>query len=417
MAPPVKASRIPATHSSCRRRCSSKYLDAGKKVASHAVLLPDGIRFSAGATTSRLDRRDPGADPRLLRRFTDIRRRHAGEPARDRLRHQRRRAAAAGKIPAAQRFEHRDALAAGAKSFADVAREDGLNAKYLRIALVDLERRRALPVLDAFPGPMADCARRATRPRSRRRSPMAEGALAVHQRRPHRQDRGSEGVDGAGQPGGRRTGTAAQDAGRASSGEVTLYLVAGDAGDGNEHDVVVWDKPRLVRPGRPDLLLARRARSRPTSWRRCARQGVRRRGEMPGCRRRGERRQGPGRPRPSSRKSTTSSPRILAAWLDYLGIGTSGGRRQDRHTAQGQDRELSRATTSSRAGAAPDLPNVVANSSNQHVRIPGQHEAAQRGRASDAHACGWQPAGVARPARCCRSPARCSTRIPSAATG
>ena len=28
----------------------SKYLDAGKKIASHAVLLPDGIRFSAGAT-------------------------------------------------------------------------------------------------------------------------------------------------------------------------------------------------------------------------------------------------------------------------------------------------------------------------------------------------------------------------------
>ena len=28
----------------------SKYLDAGKKIADHAVLLPDGIRFSSGAT-------------------------------------------------------------------------------------------------------------------------------------------------------------------------------------------------------------------------------------------------------------------------------------------------------------------------------------------------------------------------------
>src|SRR5262249_52090285 len=38
-------------------------------------------------------------------------------------------------------------------------------------------------------------------------------------------------------------------------GDVTLSLVAGDAGDGNENDFVVWQSPRLVTPGRPDLLL------------------------------------------------------------------------------------------------------------------------------------------------------------------
>ena len=49
----------------------SKYLDAGKKIADHAVLLPDGIRFSPGAT-----RRD-WTDEMLARirsfygRFTD----------------------------------------------------------------------------------------------------------------------------------------------------------------------------------------------------------------------------------------------------------------------------------------------------------------------------------------------------------
>src|SRR5207302_7044661 len=37
--------------------------------------------------------------------------------------------------------------------------------------------------------------------------------------------------------------------------EVTLYLVASDAGDGSENDFVVWEQPRLVAPGRPDLLL------------------------------------------------------------------------------------------------------------------------------------------------------------------
>ena len=37
--------------------------------------------------------------------------------------------------------------------------------------------------------------------------------------------------------------------------DVTISLVATDAGDGNEGDFVIWQAPRLVAPGRPDLLL------------------------------------------------------------------------------------------------------------------------------------------------------------------
>ena len=39
------------------------------------------------------------------------------------------------------------------------------------------------------------------------------------------------------------------------SGEVVLYLAAGDAGDGRDGDIVVWRQPRLETPGRPPLLL------------------------------------------------------------------------------------------------------------------------------------------------------------------
>ena len=77
----------------------SKYLDAGKKIADHAVLLPDGIRFSPGAT--RRDWTDEllAQDPKLLRSVYRLGRRHAGESAGHRLRHQRRGPAAAGEIP------------------------------------------------------------------------------------------------------------------------------------------------------------------------------------------------------------------------------------------------------------------------------------------------------------------------------
>ena len=84
---------------------------------------------------------------------------------------------------------------------------------------------------------------------------MAEVALAVHERRANRQGRRPEGLDGAGHPDRGSTGAAAEDARDRAGGEVTVYLVAGDAGDGNEHDFVVWEQPRLVAPGRPDLLL------------------------------------------------------------------------------------------------------------------------------------------------------------------
>ena len=44
-----------------------------------------------------------------------------------------------------------------------------------------------------------------------------------------------------------------------TASDVIVYLSAGDAGDGNDHDDVIWEQPRFVAPGRPDLAAARRA--------------------------------------------------------------------------------------------------------------------------------------------------------------
>ena len=45
----------------------TKYLDAAKEIANHAVLLPDGIRFFAQHLPARLDRGKAGGDPGFLR--------------------------------------------------------------------------------------------------------------------------------------------------------------------------------------------------------------------------------------------------------------------------------------------------------------------------------------------------------------
>jgi len=40
-------------------------------------------------------------------------------------------------------------------------------------------------------------------------------------------------------------------------GEITLTLATSDAGDGNEHDFALWQNPRIVAPGWPDLNFAK----------------------------------------------------------------------------------------------------------------------------------------------------------------
>jgi hypothetical protein len=37
--------------------------------------------------------------------------------------------------------------------------------------------------------------------------------------------------------------------------DTTVYLIAGTAGDGAEGDTVLWENPRLVAKGRPDIPL------------------------------------------------------------------------------------------------------------------------------------------------------------------
>ena len=150
--------------------------------------------------------------------------------------------------------------------------------------------------------------------------------------------------------------------------EVTLSLVARDAGDGNEHDFVVWQQPRLVAPGRPDLLLARRPRGHPRPGG-AARADVRRHGEVSGRRRRSRRGARQGRRRGAGPETRRRSRRL--AGLARLPRHRHGRRR-------GSSTGTSRTSSTSAAGydfikgwGSSETPLLLANSSDQHVRIPG----------------------------------------------
>ncbi len=147
---------------------------------------------------------------------------------------------------------------------------------------------------------------------------------------------------------------------------MTLYLVAGEAGDGPTGDTVLWHQPRLVTPGRPDLLLC--------DVRELARQLVAHRGDIFAA---------TAASLAAADEAARSTESIsvaalaakhgvdeptLTAWLDFLGIGSVADPKLDLFTqkleeAGGHDFVKGWGTTAT--------PSLFANSSDEHVRIPG----------------------------------------------
>ena len=95
----------------------SKYLNAAKEVADHAVLLPDGFRFSPGKTRRDWTDESTARLQQFYARFATGEGRLAVQPY----------------LPATVR--HREALRAGKVTIAQVAETEKLNAKYLGFSI------------------------------------------------------------------------------------------------------------------------------------------------------------------------------------------------------------------------------------------------------------------------------------------
>ena len=343
----------------------AKYLDAAKDIAAHAVLLPDGIGFSP-STSSR-----DWAEERL----TSIRAFYAGyaEPGGGsavNLQGIKFDTKDGGVLPLvkylAATLTERDALIAKRKSIADVAREYSLNAKYLGALWATLNDKQPSLVLDAVRAQW-----RTAKPAD---APALTATIAQWQRTLWRFTT----IGHIGKRDGPKAWlvpvvplAASQEVrlkmpAAADGKDVTLYLLASDAGDGNAQDFAVWENPRLVAPGRPDLRLRdiRDAVQSLTSQRERVAASVilcldaaAETGALPDKAAVTE-----------LAKKHGVDPALLVAWLDYLGIG-GGPVRVDSHikqkSASAQGYEFIKGWT----GA--DALSVIANSSAQHVRVPG----------------------------------------------
>lgn len=373
----------------------TKYLDAGKEIASHAVLLPDGMRFSPYNT-----RRDWTNES--LAKIRGFYAQYSGDGGGSAVNLQGIQFSTntGGRLPVERyllaTIAEREALQSGSKSIEKVAEERGLSAKYLQTVW---------EMLRAAPG--------GSRP------PLAQNLLLAPLREKWKTATPDDlpalvnlitpwqnalfKFNSVGQIGLHPEIKAWQvpvsplvarqefkvklpaDA----TGEIVLSLQSDDAGDGNASDVVLWERPRFTAPGRPDLLLkdvgrvsAELAKSRQRHFSQAAKclAAAAEAGQASAA----------VEVAPLAQKHGVDAD-SLAAWLEYLGIGTGGPASIGAAITRKQERAESYDFIKGWVG--DDALSVVANSSDQHVRIPGNmkpHSIAVHPAPTIAVAVGWR---------------------------
>lgn len=347
----------------------TKYLDAAKDVAAHAVLLPDGIRFSPNQT-----RRD-WTNERLTR-IRDIYRSYSGTGTGTSVSVQEIQVNTnqEGRLPVDRyllaTLEERDALTAKTKTIESVATERGLSPKYLGVLWTMLTSPESepqslllTPIRELWKTAKPDEVPQLMDLISPWQNALwrfnSVGQIGLHPDIKAWQVPTSPLVTRQDF----RVKLPAADA----NGEVVVTLVSDDAGDGTAHDQVLWERPRIVAPGRPDLLLKDVARvstelasSRTRHFAQAARclAAAAEAGQSTTA----------VDIKPLAAKYEVDAD-SLAAWLDYLGIGTEGD--VSLGSLLNRKQEKADAYDFVKGWVGDDALSVVANSSDQHVRIPG----------------------------------------------
>ncbi len=341
----------------------TKYLDAGKEVADHLILLPDGLRFSPSTSSSDWTNETLARIRTFYSQFTDPR---GGEQVN--LQGIVFNTNEGGRLPVekylAATLTDRESLAAG--KLAAVAQKHGLNAKYLGTLWQTLTSQQPSLVLDrirahwreAKPGDAAGL----TAEIVAWQKGLFKFSTVGHIGKVGGPKAWLEPVDPVSDKQELRFKLPAP-----VDGQITLALLASDVGDGNQHDFVVWQRPRLVAPGRPELLL-RDVRS-------VARNLARRREHLfaaaARCLEAASEAAAAGGQADAAELARKHGvdPTALRAWLAYLGIGTGDAVNLSGHF---KDTMASASGYAFIKGWGSDAtPLLLANSSDQHVRVPG----------------------------------------------
>lgn len=323
----------------------TKYLDAAKDVARHAVLLPDGLRFSPSVSRSDWTNETLAEIRAFYARFTEAGGQETVKQQGIDLDKNR-----GGLLPLRKYLAASLRVRAG-QTLASVVRAESLSAKYL----ASLGQLMSTPT----PSPLLDGVRR------KWRSGDVDGMLKEIEEWQQALWKFSS-VGHIGKADGPKswmepvTPVVASQEFRVklapvSGHEVKLYLAADDAGDGAAGDTVIWREPRLTIPGRPPVRLR--------DVRGLVQVLTEQRREVVGAtaaalNAAAELESGDGVPATAKQ-----------AWFDYLGL--TGGIAIEVEHLTSQIKKVGPHDFIQGWGGGK-LPSVLANGSAQAVRVPGQ---------------------------------------------
>jgi hypothetical protein len=350
----------------------TKYLDAGKELAAHAVLTPRGIRFSSSTTRRDQTNELLAKIQAFYRQFTED-----GGGSAVNLQGIRFNTNQGGRLPLgkylAATLAEREALTSGAKTVEAVAKERNLSAKYLGTLWITLSAERAKDGVKD--GSLLEGLRERWRNTKSNDPAKLVAEIAQAQKKMWkfnsighigRQGGPSRWMEAVGS---RIAITSRREVKwklpESSDGQdVVFYLATNDAGDGNEADYVVWKNFRLEGGGRPPLALRdvaalqqrideqrRKMLGRTVDYLAAAAMNA-----------------------DSDLTKVAAAHKVdaetLTVWLDYLAIGRGSAVKVEGHFTKKTKFTL-KAITGWAANARDSLPSVVANSSDRDVRIPG----------------------------------------------
>jgi mono/diheme cytochrome c family protein len=344
----------------------TKYLDAAKEVARHAVLLPDGVRFSSSTSPRDWTEERLAAIRQFYGRYTQ----NGGGTAVN-LQGIQFDTRDGGVLPLARYLNATLELRAAGRSrnathLEALARLRGLNVRYLSLLWAELNQSEPSPLLDAV------------RARWREAKPGEGAAVAAVVESWQRSVWRFTTVGHIGKRDGpsawqvpisplatareTRFKLPAPDA----SGEVRAFLVSSDAGDGSAADVALWSNPRLVVPGRPDVPLSQlrsvihrldQTRGPLFSQAAACLNAAAELTEVPS-----------GEALTALARSNNLEPQVFAAWLEALGMRSGGTRIEGLITST---LESAQGYSFIQGWTAADALSVTANSSDREVRVPG----------------------------------------------
>ena len=325
----------------------TKYLDAAKDIASHAVLTPNGIRFSASNSARDWTDETMAKIRAIYERYTE-----SGTAEGVTQQGIKLDTGAGGRLPLAKYL-----AALQGKGSAD-----GLNAKYLAMLRAAFADKAPSMVLDGLrekfrAGILAPADVEAWQQSlwrfatvghiGKKNGPKAwqepvTPLVAAHEMRVKL----SAPTDGS---------------------DVTLYLATGDAGDGSENDSVVWENPRIVVPGRADLALG----AVPSVVDQMSKQREAMIGSVTQCLTAADEAEH-GHERTNVAKLAQKhdlDAAVLAGWIDYLGVGSNGDARLGPLISRKM--ESTPAYDFVKGWTGDNALSVLANSSDKTVKTPG----------------------------------------------